>query len=132
MRNQYSLRRSFSFNRLCRPQRCRNRATRVPRRLAGSRPRSRRGSKGSRQVTIIVVTWLHKARRDVLKSIRGHRERPLTGVLRRSPDRPNPLGLHPVTVRSIAENRLLVGPIEAINGTPVVDIKPVSCTSREV
>jgi tRNA (Thr-GGU) A37 N-methylase len=43
----------------------------------------------------------------------------------RSPDRPNPLGLHPASVRSIDGNRLLVGPIEAIDGTPVVDIKPV-------
>jgi tRNA (Thr-GGU) A37 N-methylase len=43
----------------------------------------------------------------------------------RSPDRPNPLGLHPVTVRVVDGRRLLVGPIEAIDGTPVVDIKPV-------
>ena len=43
----------------------------------------------------------------------------------RSPDRPNPLGLHPVTVRAIDGNRLRIGPIEAIDGTPVVDIKPV-------
>ena len=42
-----------------------------------------------------------------------------------SPDRPNPLGLHPVTVRAMFGNRLRVGPIEAIDGTPVVDIKPV-------
>jgi len=43
----------------------------------------------------------------------------------RSPDRPNPLGLHPVTVRRIAGNKLRIGPIEAIDGTPVIDIKPV-------
>jgi tRNA (Thr-GGU) A37 N-methylase len=43
----------------------------------------------------------------------------------RSPDRPNPLGLHPVTVRARDGNRVRVGPIEAIDGTPVVDIKPV-------
>jgi len=43
----------------------------------------------------------------------------------RSQDRPNPLGLHPVTVKEIAGSRLLVGPIEAIDNTPVVDIKPV-------
>jgi tRNA (Thr-GGU) A37 N-methylase len=42
----------------------------------------------------------------------------------RSPDRPNPLGLHPVTIRSIDGRRLRIGPIEAIDGTPVVDIKP--------
>ena len=43
----------------------------------------------------------------------------------RSPDRPNPLGLHVVTVREIAGNRLRIGPIEAIDGTPIVDLKPV-------
>jgi tRNA (Thr-GGU) A37 N-methylase len=43
----------------------------------------------------------------------------------RSPDRPNRLGLHPVTVRAINGNRLRIGPVEAIDGTPVVDIKPV-------
>jgi len=76
---------------------------------------------------IIVVTWLHRAQRDVLKvHPRSDRRRPLTGVFAtRSPDRPNPLGLHRVTVRAVAENRLRIGPIEAIDGTPVVDIKPV-------
>lgn len=78
---------------------------------------------------IIVVTWLHKARRDVLKvHPRSDRTKPLMGVFAtRSPDRPNPLGLHPVTVREVEKNRLRVGPIEAIDGTPVVDIKPVLC-----
>lgn len=77
---------------------------------------------------IIVVTWLHQARRDVLKvHPRSDRHRPLTGVFAtRSPDRPNPLGLHPVTVREVVKNRLRIGPIEAIDGTPVVDIKPVA------
>jgi len=52
---------------------------------------------------------------------------PLTGVFAtRSPDRPNPLGRHSVTVRAIAGNRLRIGPIEAIDGTPVVDLKPGS------
>jgi tRNA-Thr(GGU) m(6)t(6)A37 methyltransferase TsaA len=76
---------------------------------------------------IIVITWLHRARRDVLKvHPRSDRSRPLTGVFAtRSPDRPNPLGLHRVTVRTIAKNRLRIGPIEAVDGTPVVDIKPV-------
>ena len=75
---------------------------------------------------IIVVTWLHLAKRDVLKvHPRSDRRRPLTGVFAtRSPERPNPLGLHPVTVREVAKNRLRIGPIEAIDGTPVVDIKP--------
>ena len=75
---------------------------------------------------IIVVTWLHRARRDVLKVYpRSDRRRPLTGVFAtRSPDRPNPLGLHRVTVRRVAKNRMRIGPIEAIDGTPVIDIKP--------
>jgi tRNA-Thr(GGU) m(6)t(6)A37 methyltransferase TsaA len=76
---------------------------------------------------LIVITWLHEARRDRLQvHPRGDPERPLTGVfLTRSPDRPNPLGLHRVTVRAIQGHRVLLGPIEAIDGTPVVDLKPV-------
>ena len=79
---------------------------------------------------IIVVTWLHQAHRDVLKvHPRSDRSKPLTGVFAtRSPDRPNPLGLHPVTVREVNQSRLRIGPIEAIDGTPVVDIKPVLCS----
>jgi tRNA-Thr(GGU) m(6)t(6)A37 methyltransferase TsaA len=75
---------------------------------------------------VIVITWLHRGKRDVLKARpRSDPARPLTGVFAlRSPDRPNPLGLHRVTVRSIEGNRLRVGPIEAIDGTPVVDLKP--------
>jgi tRNA-Thr(GGU) m(6)t(6)A37 methyltransferase TsaA len=77
--------------------------------------------------SIIVITWLHQARREVLKvHPRSDPRRPLAGVFAtRSPDRPNPLGLHRVTVRSVQKNRLRIGPIEAIDGTPVVDIKPV-------
>jgi tRNA-Thr(GGU) m(6)t(6)A37 methyltransferase TsaA len=76
---------------------------------------------------IIVVTWLHRASREVLKvHPRGDKGNPLTGVFAtRSPDRPNPVGLHRVNVRRIEKNWLLVGAIEAIDGTPVVDIKPV-------
>lgn len=76
---------------------------------------------------IVVMTWLHRARRDVLKvHPRSDRSRPLTGVFAtRSPDRPNPLGLHRVKIRRIVKNRLRIGPIEAIDGTPVIDIKPV-------
>jgi len=76
---------------------------------------------------IILITWLHRARRDVLK-VHPQRERsnPLTGVFStRSPDRPNPLGLHRVKVLGIHESRLHIGPIETIDGTPVLDIKPV-------
>lgn len=76
---------------------------------------------------IIVITWLHQAHRDVLKvHPRGNRSNPLTGVFStRSPDRPNPLGLHRVKVLDLQAGRLHIGPIEAIDGTPVVDIKPV-------
>jgi tRNA-Thr(GGU) m(6)t(6)A37 methyltransferase TsaA len=76
---------------------------------------------------IIVMTWLHRARRDVLKvHPRSNPRNPLTGVFAtRSPDRPNPLGLHPVVIRAVRGRRLQIGPIEAIDGTPVVDIKPV-------
>jgi tRNA-Thr(GGU) m(6)t(6)A37 methyltransferase TsaA len=76
---------------------------------------------------IVVITWLHQAHRDRLKvHPRRDKNRPLTGVFAtRSPDRPNPLGLHRVTVLEITGNRLKVGPIEAIDGTPIVDIKPV-------
>jgi tRNA-Thr(GGU) m(6)t(6)A37 methyltransferase TsaA len=76
---------------------------------------------------IIVITWFHQARRDVFRvHPRSDPSNPLTGVFAtRSPDRPNPLGLHPVVVSSIDGNRLRIGPIEAIDGTPVVDIKPV-------
>lgn len=76
---------------------------------------------------LIVITWLHRADRGVLQvHPRSDARNPLTGVFAtRSPDRPNPLGLHAVTVRDIDGNRLRIGPIEAIDGTPVVDIKPV-------
>jgi tRNA-Thr(GGU) m(6)t(6)A37 methyltransferase TsaA len=76
---------------------------------------------------LLVITWFHRARRDVLQvHPRSDRSKPLTGVFAtRAPDRPNPLGLHPVTLRAIRGNRLRIGPIEALDGTPVVDIKPV-------
>lgn len=76
---------------------------------------------------IIVVTWLHLGRRDVLEvHPRGDAANPLTGVFStRSPDRPNPLGLHRVRVLAVYANGLDIGPIEVVDGTPVVDIKPV-------
>jgi tRNA-Thr(GGU) m(6)t(6)A37 methyltransferase TsaA len=76
---------------------------------------------------ILVITWLHQGRRDVFKvRPRSDPRNPITGVFAtRSPDRPNPLGLHPVVIHAIEGLRLLVGPIEAIDGTPIVDIKPV-------
>ena len=76
---------------------------------------------------LIVLTWFHQSARDVLLTHpRNEITNPLTGVFAtRSPDRPNPIGLHRVTVREIDGLRLKVGPIEAIDGTPVIDLKPV-------
>jgi tRNA-Thr(GGU) m(6)t(6)A37 methyltransferase TsaA len=76
---------------------------------------------------VLIVTWLHQANRDVLQvHPRRNPDNPLTGVFfTRSPDRPNPLGLHRVTIREIAGHQLRIGPMEAIDGTPVVDIKAV-------
>jgi len=83
---------------------------------------------------IIVITWLHQAKRDVLKvHPRSNPTRRLTGVFAtRSPDRPNPLGLHRVTIREISGLHLRIGPMEAIDGTPVVDIKPIRCGVEDV
>ncbi|HVU11065.1 MAG TPA: tRNA (N6-threonylcarbamoyladenosine(37)-N6)-methyltransferase TrmO [Phototrophicaceae bacterium] len=82
---------------------------------------------------IIVITWLHQADRSVLKvHPRSEATNPLTGVFAtRSPDRPNPLGLHRVTVLEISGTKLRIAPIEAIDGTPVVDIKPVLTQSAD-
>ena len=82
---------------------------------------------------IIVITWLHRAGRDALKvHPRGDVSRPLKGVfLTRSPNRPNPLGLHRAKVLAIDQGCLLIGPMEAIDGTPVIDIKPVVKQSND-
>ena len=76
---------------------------------------------------IVLITWLHKSHREILKvHPHGDKDKPTTGVFStRSPDRPNPIGLHRVSVLEITENRIKVIPLEAIDGTPVVDIKPV-------
>lgn len=76
---------------------------------------------------LLVLTWLHLAQRDVLQvHPRGDLNRALTGVFAtRSPDRPNPVGLHRVSVLEVSETKLHVAPLEAIDGTPVIDIKPV-------
>lgn len=76
---------------------------------------------------LIILTWLHLSERDVLQvHPRGDASRPLTGVFAtRSPDRPNPIGLHRVLVLEATVERLRVSPLEAIDGTPVIDIKPV-------
>ncbi len=75
----------------------------------------------------LVLTWLHLGRRDVLSvRPRGDAMRPLTGVFAtRSPDRPNPIGLHAVLIETVGENAIAVRGMEAIDGTPVLDIKPV-------
>jgi len=82
---------------------------------------------------VILITWFHQSYRDVLAvHPRGDRRNPLTGVFAtRSPDRPNPLGLHRVKVLEIKGTSLKVGPLEAIDGTPVVDIKPVLEASED-
>ena len=76
---------------------------------------------------LVIITWLHLADRATLEvHPRNDPNTPLTGVFAtRSQDRPNPLGLHRVTVREIDGTRLRIGPIEAIDGTPVVDLKIV-------
>lgn len=81
---------------------------------------------------IMVITWLHQANRETMQvHPRKNPNNPLTGVFfTRSPDRPNPLGLHRVTVREITGHQLRIGPMEAIDGTPVVDIKAVLDASR--
>ncbi len=74
---------------------------------------------------LVLISWLHLASRSVLKTHpRADTSRPMTGVFStRSPNRPNPLGLHRVKVLEVAANRLRVAPLEAIDGTPIVDIK---------
>ncbi len=76
---------------------------------------------------IIVVTWLHRAGRDVLRvHPRDDPANPLRGVFStRSADRPNPIGLHPVEVLSVDGLRIQVSGLEAVDGTPIVDVKPV-------
>ncbi len=80
---------------------------------------------------LILLTWLHLAQRDVLQvHPRGDLNRPLTGVFAtRSPDRPNPIGLHRVSVLEVTDQKLRIAPLEAIDGTPIVDIKPVLAAS---
>lgn len=76
---------------------------------------------------VIVLTWLHRARRDVLRvHPRGDTSRAQQGVFStRSPHRPNPIGLHPVEVDSIEGLKMRVRNLEAVDGTPIVDLKPV-------
>jgi tRNA-Thr(GGU) m(6)t(6)A37 methyltransferase TsaA len=76
---------------------------------------------------LLLLTWLDRAARDVLLvHPRDDENRPLAGVFStRSPDRPNPLGLHRVTVLAVEGLRLRVSGLEALDGTPIVDVKPV-------
>jgi len=76
---------------------------------------------------VIVLTWLDRARRDVLRvHPRDDPSNPQRGVFStRSADRPNPIGLHEVEVLSIDGERVRVGGLEAVNGTPILDVKPV-------
>lgn len=76
---------------------------------------------------VLLLTWLDRASRDVLAvHPRGDPTRPLQGVFNtRSPDRPNPIGLHRVEIAAVAGGRLLVKHLEAVDGTPILDIKPI-------
>jgi len=76
--------------------------------------------------SLVLLTWFHKADRSVLQCYpRRETEAPVTGVFTtRSPDRPNPIGLHRVTVTEVLPGKLKVHPLEALDGTPVIDIKP--------
>ena len=76
---------------------------------------------------VLVLTWLDRARRDVLRvHPRSDPARPEQGVFNtRSPDRPNPVGLHRVRILAVDGLRVHVGGLEALDGTPVIDVKPV-------
>jgi tRNA-Thr(GGU) m(6)t(6)A37 methyltransferase TsaA len=83
---------------------------------------------------LILLTWLHRGDRGVLQTHpRGDPNIPLTGVFAtRSPDRPNPIGLHRVSITAIeAPTRLRVAALEAIDGTPILDLKAVLSESRD-
>ncbi|HEX2209534.1 MAG TPA: tRNA (N6-threonylcarbamoyladenosine(37)-N6)-methyltransferase TrmO [Longimicrobium sp.] len=76
---------------------------------------------------VLVLTWLDRARRDVLSvHPRGDTSRPMEGVFNtRSPHRPNPIGLHRVQITAIEGARVRVRSLEALDGTPIIDIKPI-------
>ena len=78
--------------------------------------------------TLMLLTWFDRADRDVLEvRPRGNPDNALTGVFStRSPDRPNPIGLHPVTVLAVDGARVQVSDLEALDGTPIVDVKSAS------
>ena len=76
---------------------------------------------------ILLLTWLHQADRGVIKCVpRNNYDSPMIGVFStRSPDRPNPIGIHSVKVLSIENNRLKISALEVLDQTPLIDIKPV-------
>ena len=76
---------------------------------------------------VILLTWLDRARRDELSvHPRGDPSRPIEGVFStRSPHRPNPIGLHRVEITAIEGARVRVRHLEAIDGTPIIDVKPL-------
>ena len=77
---------------------------------------------------VLVLTWLHQADRSVVKCVpRNNYEAPRVGVFStRSPDRPNPIGIHSVKILSLLDNGLIsVSGLEVIDGTPLIDIKPI-------
>jgi tRNA-Thr(GGU) m(6)t(6)A37 methyltransferase TsaA len=76
---------------------------------------------------VLILTWLHLANRDVLTCYqRNEVNSPQQGVFStRSPDRPNPIGLHRVTISSLNNGNLVVYPLEAVDGTLIIDIKPI-------
>lgn len=81
---------------------------------------------------LVVITWLDRADRDTLAvHPRGETDRPLTGVFAtRSPSRPNPIGLHDVQVVEVSGTRIRVRALEALDGTPILDVKPVLTRER--
>jgi len=98
-------------------------------------PAFREGLEGiSPGAEVLLLTWFHLASRETLKVYpRRNLNLPLCGVFAtRSPDRPNPIGLHRVTVLEVDPLRgLRVAPLEALDGTPLLDIKPVLSSVRE-
>ena len=92
------------------------------------RPEFREAARDLREgEELIILTWLHLGRRDVLSvHPRGDTTRCREGVFAtRSPDRPNPIGLHVVIIETVEENAITVRNLEALDGTPVLDVKPV-------
>jgi tRNA-Thr(GGU) m(6)t(6)A37 methyltransferase TsaA len=81
---------------------------------------------------VVVLTWLDRADRETLTvHPRGDATRPVAGVFAtRSPDRPNPIGLHDVHVLEVVGTRVHVSALEALDGTPVLDLKPVLTAER--